>query len=60
MLEEYWQLMPEYQGVPLDSLEPLRILFGFFPTYRKASTLWGWCETCIDDKTAVAPTKPLL
>ena len=49
MLEEYWQLMPEYQGVPLESLEPLRILFGFFPTYRKASNfgltplIWEAC-----------------
>ena len=36
LLEEYWDLMPEYQGVKLESLEVLRILFGFFPTYRKA------------------------
>ena len=27
-------MMPEYQGVPLESLTPERILFGFFPTYR--------------------------
>lgn len=36
LLEEYWDLMPEYQGVKLESLEVLRILFGFFPTYRQA------------------------
>ena len=34
MLEDYWRMMPEYQGVPLESLTPERILFGFFPTYR--------------------------
>lgn len=35
MLEDYWRLMPEYQNVKLEDLEPLRILFGFFPTYRQ-------------------------
>ena len=28
--------MPQYQAADLDALEPLRILFGFFPTYRQA------------------------
>lgn len=37
MLEDYWRLMPEYQSVNLDQLQPLRILFGFFPTYRQDS-----------------------
>ena len=36
MLEEYWRLMPQYQATDLDALEPMRILFGFFPTYRQA------------------------
>lgn len=35
-LEDYWRLMPQYQGVRLEDLEVLRILFGFFPTYRSA------------------------
>lgn len=35
MLEDYWRLMPEYQNVDLSILQPLRILFGFFPTYRQ-------------------------
>jgi hypothetical protein len=39
MLEEYWALMGPYQGVDVDSLEPLRILFGFFPTFRQAKAL---------------------
>ncbi|KAK9803372.1 hypothetical protein WJX72_000257 [[Myrmecia] bisecta] len=34
MMEDYWRLMPHYQGVELDSLQVQRILFGFFPTYR--------------------------
>ncbi|DBB10582.1 TPA: hypothetical protein ACH3X3_007098 [Trebouxia sp. C0006] len=34
MMEEYWKLMPKYQGIDLDHIEPLRILFGWFPTYR--------------------------
>ena len=41
MLEEYWALMGPYQGVDVNSLEPLRILFGFFPTYRQA-----WAPPC--------------
>jgi lycopene cyclase CruP len=38
MLEDYWRLMPEYQNVKLEDLRPLRILFGFFPTYRQVKT----------------------
>eukprot|EP00850_Spirogloea_muscicola_P016445 SM000133S26811 [mRNA] locus=s133:213044:217741:+ [translate_table: standard] len=34
LLEEYWLLMPQYQGVDLEHLQFLRVLFGFFPTYR--------------------------
>ena len=34
MLEEYWELMPRYQGVKLEELEVQRVLFGFFPTFR--------------------------
>ena len=44
MLEDYWKLMPVYQGVNLMDLEPLRILFGFFPTYRCDKTAF-WCST---------------
>eukprot|EP00240_Pyramimonas_obovata_P000965 CAMPEP_0118945190 /NCGR_PEP_ID=MMETSP1169-20130426/41778_1 /TAXON_ID=36882 /ORGANISM="Pyramimonas obovata, Strain CCMP722" /LENGTH=546 /DNA_ID=CAMNT_0006890847 /DNA_START=369 /DNA_END=2009 /DNA_ORIENTATION=+ len=36
LLEEYWDAMPRYQGVELEQLEPLRVLFGFFPTYRNS------------------------
>lgn len=34
LMEDYWDLMPEYQGVKLEDLEFQRVLFGFFPTYR--------------------------
>ncbi|CAH9089300.1 unnamed protein product [Cuscuta europaea] len=34
LLEDYWDLMPSYQGVSFDSLEILRVVFGIFPTYR--------------------------
>lgn len=39
MLEDYWRLMPEYQNVSLADLQPLRILFGFFPTHRQVMFL---------------------
>lgn len=41
-MEEYWRLMPGYQGVRLDDLQPLRILFGFFPTYRASPIAPAW------------------
>lgn len=34
LLEDYWDLMPKYQEVPLENLEILRVIFGIFPTYR--------------------------
>ncbi|GKV24812.1 hypothetical protein SLEP1_g34377 [Rubroshorea leprosula] len=34
LLEDYWDLMPEYQGVSIDNLEILRVIYGIFPTYR--------------------------
>lgn len=34
LLEAYWELMPEYQGVSLDDLKIMRVIFGIFPTYR--------------------------
>uniref|UniRef100_A0A7N0TBK4 Lycopene beta-cyclase n=1 Tax=Kalanchoe fedtschenkoi TaxID=63787 RepID=A0A7N0TBK4_KALFE len=34
LLEDYWELMPNYQGVSLDDLEILRVAYGIFPTYR--------------------------
>ncbi|XP_073295002.1 uncharacterized protein [Primulina huaijiensis] len=34
LLEDYWELMPKYQGVSLEDLEVLRVIYGIFPTYR--------------------------
>ncbi|XP_062152417.1 uncharacterized protein LOC133860808 isoform X1 [Alnus glutinosa] len=34
LLEEYWDLMPHYQGVSLEDLEIQRVIYGIFPTYR--------------------------
>ena len=45
MLEDYWDLMPKYQNVRLEDLEVLRILFGFFPTYRNSPLQPGWDRT---------------
>jgi len=36
MLEDYWDLMPPYQGIKLEDVEILRVLFGLFPTYRSS------------------------
>jgi hypothetical protein len=38
MLERYWELLPDYQGVPLEEIEVQRVLFGFFPAYRSSPT----------------------
>ncbi|CAO2824112.1 unnamed protein product [Amaranthus hypochondriacus] len=34
LLESYWELMPNYQGVTLEDLEIMRVVYGIFPTYR--------------------------
>nr|QTZ19486.1 lycopene [Bixa orellana] len=34
LLEDYWDLMPKYQGVSFDDLKIQRVIYGFFPTYR--------------------------
>ncbi|XP_015578571.1 uncharacterized protein LOC8282538 isoform X4 [Ricinus communis] len=33
LLENYWDLMPKYQGVSLENLEIMRVIYGIFPTY---------------------------
>lgn len=35
LFEDYWRLLPEYQGVPVEQLQVQRVLFGFFPCYRQ-------------------------
>ncbi|KAL9242076.1 hypothetical protein vseg_016114 [Gypsophila vaccaria] len=34
LLESYWELMPNYQGVSLEDLKIMRVVYGIFPTYR--------------------------
>ncbi|KAL8457151.1 hypothetical protein ACS0TY_035118 [Phlomoides rotata] len=34
LLEDFWDLMPQYQSVSLADLEILRVIYGIFPTYR--------------------------
>jgi len=38
LLERYWELLPQYQSVELDSLTVQRVLFGFFPAHRASPT----------------------
>jgi hypothetical protein len=36
LLEKYFRLLPQYQGVPLSQLKFRRLLFGGFPCYQDA------------------------
>jgi lycopene cyclase CruP len=40
--EDYWRLLPQYQGVELTQLEFQRALFGFFPCYRHSPLPSSW------------------
>jgi lycopene cyclase CruP len=42
MFDEYFRLMPEYQGVELSQLDIKRALFGFFPSYRQSPLQTPW------------------
>lgn len=43
--EEYWRLLPEYQGVSLEDLRVQRALFGFFPCYKNSPLRYPWGRT---------------
>ncbi|MGF1520544.1 MAG: NAD(P)/FAD-dependent oxidoreductase [Nodosilinea sp.] len=43
--EEYWTLLPEYQGVSLEDLRVQRALFGFFPCYKASPLRYPWGRT---------------
>ncbi|WOD41975.1 FAD-binding oxidoreductase [Nodosilinea sp. E11] len=43
--EEYWTLLPEYQGVTLADLQVKRALFGFFPCYKNSPLRYPWGRT---------------
>jgi lycopene cyclase CruP len=45
LFEEYWRLLPEYQGVDLAELQVQRALFGFFPCYRNSPLRYPWGRT---------------
>jgi hypothetical protein len=34
ILDDYWELLPRYQGVQVQDLDFKRVLYGMFPTYR--------------------------
>ena len=34
IFDDYWELLPRYQGVDVNQLQFLRFLYGVFPTYR--------------------------
>lgn len=42
LLDRYFELLPEYQGVPLDKLSFKRVLFGGFPCYSDGPLQPGW------------------
>lgn len=41
-MDEYFRLLPEYQDVELSELDFKRVLFGFFPAYRKSPLRVPW------------------
>jgi lycopene cyclase CruP len=42
LFEEYLRLLPQYQGVHLETLQFRRALFGFFPAYRQSPLRTPW------------------
>ncbi|MEM9265054.1 MAG: FAD-binding oxidoreductase [Cyanobacteria bacterium P01_F01_bin.13] len=42
LFEDYFHLLPKYQGVPLEQLYFHRALFGFFPAYRNSPLRFSW------------------
>jgi len=36
ILDDYWTLLPRYQGVDIENLNFTRVLYGVFPTYRSS------------------------
>jgi lycopene cyclase CruP len=42
LFEDYWRLLPEYQGIERSQLQVQRALFGFFPCYRQSPLQPAW------------------
>jgi 2-polyprenyl-6-methoxyphenol hydroxylase-like FAD-dependent oxidoreductase len=36
IIDDYWVLLPRYQGISIDNLQFKRVLYGLFPTYRNS------------------------
>ncbi|MEM8503733.1 MAG: FAD-binding oxidoreductase [Cyanobacteria bacterium P01_D01_bin.1] len=45
MFEDYFELLPQYQGVSLEQLDFARALFGFFPCYKDSPLQYKWDRT---------------
>lgn len=43
--EDYLTLLPDYQNVPLEQLDFVRALFGFFPCYKDSPLQYKWNRT---------------
>jgi len=43
-LDEYFRLLPDYQGVDLEQLDFERVLFGFFPSFRASPLRVPWAR----------------
>ncbi|CAM9131969.1 unnamed protein product [Phaeothamnion confervicola] len=46
MMDDYFDLMPKYQGVKLEDLEFLRVLYGCFPTYKESPLPTNFDRVC--------------
>ena len=42
IIEDYWRLLPDYQGVELDELTLQRVLFGLFVAYKDSPLPTRW------------------
>lgn len=42
LFDDYFDLLPEYQGISLNQLDFKRALFGFFPAYRNSPLRFSW------------------
>ncbi|MBE9177542.1 FAD-binding oxidoreductase [Oculatella sp. LEGE 06141] len=45
LFDEYWRLLPAYQGAEIAQLQVKRALFGFFPCYRQSPLQSQWNRT---------------
>ena len=55
VLDDYWDLMPSYQNLrSIEEVELLRVLFGYFPTYRDSPLPAGFDRiTAIGDASGI-------